>query len=60
MLSRHKKNPPCGGFGLAVNSSPSFERFVILGFPVRQFRENRDVRLNIETEKRSVLEHDSD
>jgi hypothetical protein len=43
-----------------VNSSPSLERFVIFCFPVRQLRENRNVRFAIEAEKCSVLKHDAD
>ena len=56
----NKKPAVFGGLWLAVDSSPSLERFVIFGFPVRQLWENRKVRLNIEAEKRSVSEHDSD
>jgi hypothetical protein len=59
-MQPHVKNPPFGGFGLAVNRSPSFERFVIFGFPIRQLWENCNVRLHIEAEIRPVLEHDAD
>jgi len=44
----------------ANNGSPSLERPVVFGFPVRQFRKNRKVRFNVEAEKCSVLEHDAD
>jgi hypothetical protein len=45
-----KKPALPAGLVLAVNYSPSFERFVIFGFPVRQLWENGDVRLNIKTQ----------
>jgi hypothetical protein len=39
----------------ADNGLPSLERPVIFGFPVRQFRENRKVRFNVEAEKSSTF-----
>jgi len=42
----------------AVNRSPAFERFVISGFPINQFRKDTNERFDIEAEGRLVLEPD--
>ena len=43
---------------LAVNRFPSFEQFVVSGFPVSQYRNDLEARLKIEGERGLVLETD--
>jgi hypothetical protein len=59
------ENPPQGGLvhsgtacGLDVKRSPTFKRFVVSGFPVRQYRRDPEARLKIERERRFVLKPD--
>lgn len=44
----------------AVNRSPSLERFIFAGFPVRQFGHDYNARLDVEAERSSVLKANVD